>query len=232
MQPLPRLDFLDPKYIDREAEIPYAKAEEMHLILAEIELANGNYTEGKEHLGDAIRLATSRGTESWVDEDPRNNSDLSIRPRDSEIEVRADADSPYRGGLIQDRFGAVTTQYVISGTSLSADSVEALPDADPEAIWHAFWLARQEILFLEGRRMADLGIRLPMRRQEYEQNPNIGPNDLGTEVTVPSYIPASRDMDLFTPASPYDGDVLTTTQITIMHDMNKVLVQNGVSPFM
>jgi hypothetical protein len=232
MQPLPRLDFLDPKYIDREAEIPYAKAEEMHLILAEIALANGDYTEGKGHLGDAIRLAQARGTVDWVDDDPRNNSDLSIRPRDASIEVRADATSPYRAGLIQDRFGALTAQAVISGTSLSADSVEALPNGDPNAIWHAFWLARQEILFLEGRRMADLGIRLPIRRQEYEQNPNINPGDLGTSVFVPSYIPGANDMDTYAPFSPYNDGVLTTNQITVLHDMNKVLVQNNVSPFM
>lgn len=232
MQPLPRLDFLDPKYTTREAEIPYAKAEEMHLILAEIELASGNYTAGKGHLGDAIRLAQSRGTIDWIDDDPRNNSDLSIRPRDSEIMVRADADSPYRAGLIQDRNGATTTQYVISGTSLDADSVEALPNNDTQAIWHAFWLARQEILFLEGRRMADLGIRLPMRRQEIEQNPNINDGDAGTTVIVPSYIPTSRNMDLYDPASPYDGGTLTTTSVTISFDMNKILVQNNVSPFL
>jgi tetratricopeptide (TPR) repeat protein len=232
MQPLPRLDFLDPKYLDREAEIPYAKAEEMHLILAEIDLAGGSYADAKAHLGDAIRLAQSRGTEEWVDDDPRNNADLTIRPRDSEMQIRADADSPYRAGLVQDRNGATTTQYVISGTSLDADSVEALPDGDPDAIWHAFWLARQEILFLEGRRMADLGIRLPMRKREYEQNPNIEAGDTGTEVVVPSYIPTSRNMDLYDPATPYDEDgVATTTFVTIMHDMNKILVQNNASPF-
>ncbi len=233
MQPLPRVDFLDPKYLTRESEIPFAKAEEMHLILAEIELASSNYTAAKGHLADAIRLAKSRGTVSWVDDDARNNSDLSIRPRDSSILVRADASSPYRAGLVQDRFGAMTTQYVISGTSLDADSVEALPNTDPSAIWHTLWLARQEVLFLEGRRMADLGIRLPMRKREYEQNPNINDGDLGTVVLVPSYIPSGRNMDLYEPASPYDaGGVLTTNQITIDYDMNKIMVENNVSPFM
>ncbi len=233
MQPLPRLDFLDPKYLTREAEIPYAKAEEMHLILAEIELANGNYTAGKDHLGDAIRLAQSRETVEWIDDDPRNNSDLTVRPRDSQILVRSDADSPYRAGLIQDRNGATTVQHIISGTSLDADSVEALPVGDTNAIWNAFWLARQEILFLEGRRMADLGIRLPMRKREFEQNPNINPGDPGTEVIVPSYIPLSRNMDLYDPASPYDASgALTTTYVTINYDMNKILTQNQASPFM
>ncbi len=232
MQPLPRLDFLDPKYITYSAGIPVAKAEEMHLILAEIALSGLDYTAAKGHLSDAILLAQSRATESWVDDDPRINPDLTIRPRDSAIQVRADADSPYRAGLIQDRFGGTTTQYVISGTSLDADSIVALPIGDPDAIWHAFFLARQEILFLEGRRMADLGIRLPIMLREIDQNPNISEGDPGTVSIVPSFIPAFNAMDSYSPASPYDGDVLTTTEVTIQYDMNTILTQNKVSPFL
>jgi tetratricopeptide (TPR) repeat protein len=231
MQPLPRLDLLDPKYLTRTADIPVAKAEEMHLILAEAALAAGNYGEGKLHLGNAIRLAQSRSVESFVDDDPRNNADLSIRPRDDVIEVRADASSPYRPGLVLNRNGATIDAPVISGTSLDADSVEALPDGDGGAIWHAFWLARQEILFLEGHRMADLGIRLPMMLRELDTNPNIADGDPGTVAVVPGYIPPADEMDLFTPASPYDGEALVETQVTILHDMNKILTQNAVSPF-
>ena len=47
MQPLPRLDFLDPKYTTPEAPIPYLKAEEMHLILAEVALAGGKRCRGR-----------------------------------------------------------------------------------------------------------------------------------------------------------------------------------------
>jgi tetratricopeptide (TPR) repeat protein len=237
MQPSPKVDFLDPKYMTRDDDIPVAKAEEMHLILAEIALANTSYEEAKGHLGDAIRLAKSRPTMEWIDDDARSNADLTIRPRDSEIDVRADADSPYRSGLIQDRFGAVTTQYIVSGTSLDADSVEALPTADPAAIWHALWLARQEILFLEGRRMADLGIRLPIMKRELEQNPSIdwdaqNPDGPGETPLVPSYIPAFGAYDLFSPQSPYDAEGnLVTTQVTMDHDMNRILTQNSASPF-
>jgi hypothetical protein len=72
-----------------------------------------------------------------------------------------------------------------------------------------------------------------MRKQEYEQNPNINLGDPGTSVIVPGYIPSSRNMDLYEPASPYDaGGSLTTNLITILHDMNRILVQNSVSPFM
>lgn len=233
MQPLPKLDFLDPKYLERDAGIPVAKAEEMHLILAEIALAASDYSAAKGHLGDAIRLAQSRVTIQWIDDDARSNADLTIRPRDSEIDVRADADSPYRSGLIQDRFGEETTQYLVSGTSLDAATVEAMPNGDPGAIWEAFWLARQEILFLEGRRMADLGIRLPMMRREIDGNPNIDFGDPGTESVVPSYIPPFGSYDLFTPSTPYDAEGnLITTLVTMNYDMNKILTQNNVSPFM
>ena len=233
MQPLPRLDFLDPKYLERDDDVPVAKAEEMHLILAEIALAASDYTAAKGHLGDAIRLAKTRPTVQWIDDDARNNADLTIRPRDAEILVRADSNSPYRAGLVQDRFGGTTTQYLVSGTSLDAATVEAMPNGDPAAIWETFWLARQEILFLEGRRMADLGIRLPIMRREVDGNPNIDYGDPGTESVVPSYIPAFGSYDLFTPMSPYDAEGnLITTDVTMSHNMNRILTQNNASPFM
>jgi hypothetical protein len=232
MQPLPRLDFLDPKYVDREQGIAVAKAEEMHLILAEIALVNGDLPAAGNALRDAIDLAQSRPTTTFDDGDLRTNGDLSLRPRDAVIEVRADAASPYRTGLVLQRPGVVT-QSVVSGSSLDADSVAALATASE--MWHAFHLARQEILFLEGRRMADLGIRLPMMLTEIDANPNVANGDSGTMVVVPAYIPAGDDMDLYTPALPYDGEdlgaTLLDTQITILFDMNRILADNTVSPF-
>lgn len=229
MQPLPRLDFLDPKYLGRTQGIAVAKAEEMHLILAEIALAGDDLPGARAALRDAIELAQSRSVESFDDEDQRLNADLSIRPRDGSIEIRADASSPYRAGLVLSRPGTVD-QPVVSGTSLDADSVAALATADE--LWHAFHLARQEILFLEGRRMADLGIRLPMMLTEIDANPNISTGDPGTVVVVPAYLPPEDEMDLFTPVSPYDADEnLTTTQVTITHDVNAILATNRVSPF-
>jgi len=102
-------------------------------------------------------------------------------------------------------------------------------------MWHAFHLARQEILFLEGRRMADLGIRLPMMLTEIDSNPNISAGAPGTTVVVPAYVPAGDDMDRFTPALPYNGQDLSATLveplITILFDMNRILADNTVSPF-
>ena len=100
-------------------------------------------------------------------------------------------------------------------------------------MWHALFLARQEIFFLESRRMSDLGIRLPMMQREIDANPNINTSSLGAAPVVPDYIPAGEIMDYFDPASPYDPDGnLETTEITILVDMNRVLVANGVSPFL
>ncbi len=230
MQPLPRLDFLDPKYLSFEAAVAIAKAEEMHLILAEEALSRSDMAAAADHIADAVRLADSRGVTSFVDDDPRFNDDLTPRPRDSEIVVRADPDSPFRAGLVVDRPNAEIPVPTISGTSLDADSVSAL--TDPDEIWHAFHLARQEVLMLEGRRMSDLGIRLPIMLREIDANPTIAEGDPGTVVVVPAYIPSDEQMDLFDPKSPYDEDGnLTTTEVTIRFDLNRILAENRVSAF-
>lgn len=235
MQPLPRLDFLDPKYTVRDAGIPIAKAEEMLLILAEIDLAAGNLGGARAHLADAITLAGSRAKVEFEDNDERRNANLSLRPRDSEIVIRADADSPYRAGLVLNRPSDGLMIPYISATSLDADSVAALTGA-PE-LWHSLWLARQEILFLEGRRLADLGIKLPIMLREIDQNDNIEDGDLGTRPVIPGYIPQNPRyaMDIYSPVDLYDGTGLSaslkTTEVTMGVDMNKVLVTNNASPF-
>lgn len=229
MQPLPRLDFLDPKFLTRESGIAVAKAEEMHLILAEAALAAADLPTAQTELRNAILLAQSRDTDDFDDEDARLNADLSIRPRDATITIRADAAGPYRAGLVLTRPGVVT-QAPLSGTSLDGDSVAAL--ATEDELWHAFHLARQEILFLEGRRMSDLGIRLPIMAREVDANPTITMGDPGTAAVVPAYVPAGDGMDLYTPVDVYDADEnLVNTQVTINVDMNRVLADNRVTPF-
>jgi hypothetical protein len=233
MQPLPRLDFLDPKFLERTAGIPVAKAEEMHLILAEVELARGNAPGARDHLVDAVELADSRTTQPFDDNDARLNADLTIRPRTSNIEIRADETSPYRAGLVLDRPGSVV-QATVSATSLTAAEVGALATLDE--VWYAFHLIRQELLFLEGRRMSDLGIRLPVMQREVDQNPTIELGDPGSEPVVPAYIPALNQMDLYTPLAIYeeqeDGTVVQLeTEVTMTVDMNRILTENRVTPF-
>ena len=235
MQPLPRLDFLDPKYTQRGSPIPIAKAEEMHLILAEAALAADNMGQARTHLMDAVNLAQSRGTITFNDIDERRNADLSLRPRSSQIMIRADAAGDYRAGLVLDRPSNGLQIPHISGTSLSADSIDGLTNGDE--LWHALWLARQEILFLEGRRLSDLGIRLPMMLREIDQNDGINEGDPGTMPMVPAYIPRTPRyaLDTYSPYDIYDGDgpgaPLLESMVTMDMDMNRVLVANNASPF-
>ena len=230
-QPLPRLDFLDPKYSDRSSAMALAKAEEMHFILAEAAMAQGDYDEGASRLAAAVEIASTRPTREFNDPDLRLNLDVSVRPRDSEILVRADPESPLRAGLIQDRPGPVTVHY-ISGTSLDADSLAAL--TDPGDIRHALWLARQEVLYLEGRRLHDLGVRLPVAARDIDPSPAIDWGDPVTEPQVPTYIEQGL-MTQYTPRSPYRdpsaGGELATNEITIAVDMNRVLAEERVSAF-
>lgn len=226
MQPLPRLDFLDPKYTGREAPIYMHKAEEMHLILAEVAFSQGDWAGGRERIAQAVELSLSRPFESFDDNDPRLNDDMSDRPHDASILIRADDSSPYRAGLVLTRPGIVSTPTV-SYTSLDADSIRAIATTEQESLLHALFLARQEMMMLEGRRMTDLGIRLPMAQDEINTNPNIDEGDTGTTPFVPAMIPPQTEMDFFSPASPYDEDGnLVTDQITCLWDMNRVLAQN------
>nr|NIP81211.1 hypothetical protein [Gemmatimonadota bacterium]NIQ56516.1 hypothetical protein [Gemmatimonadota bacterium]NIU76716.1 hypothetical protein [Gammaproteobacteria bacterium]NIX46126.1 hypothetical protein [Gemmatimonadota bacterium]NIY10444.1 hypothetical protein [Gemmatimonadota bacterium] len=181
----------------------------------------------------ALDAALVRGTTEFFDDDPRVDATFVIRPRDAEILVAAAPGAGARAGLVRERPGTVPVPTV-SGTSLDPDSVGAIPVTDEDALLHALYLARQEILFLEGRRMADLGIRLPVMLREIETNPGIEPGDFATEVVVPSHIPAAGQLDVYSPISPYppgtaaedvdvEPDVLT---VVIAHDMNAVLVVN------
>lgn len=234
-QPLPRLDFLDPKYTTRGAPIPVSKAEEMYLILAEIEMVGGNYnnvvdrglgdfSDGAGYLAEAIRVASTRPMVPFDDDDERLNPNLTDRPSSSDMLVASAPGEDLRAGLVLDRPGTVTVPS-ISGTSLDADSVEAL--SDPEDIRHAFWLARQEILFLEGRRVNDLGIRMPVMQREIDTNPTISDGDPVTQASVPTYIPEGT-IDDFSPREPY---VVGTNEIVIDVDLNRILAQEMVSPF-
>jgi len=219
LQPLPRLDFLDPKYTLRDDPIAALKSEEAYLILAEAELSNNNLSTAKNYMADVINLALSRTTQSFRDTDQRPD-----RPNNSDFKVKADASSPEISGLLFARSGNTVTNYPVSGTSLTVDFVNGL--TTKEELYHALYLLRQEIFFSEGRRMSDLGIRLPVMQRQIDANPNFNAGDYGTVVIVPEYIPQGKDMDGFTVDE-------TAGVVTMLYDMNKIIVQNIslVSPF-
>ncbi len=219
MQPLPRLDFLDPKYsaVDGSDPIPVLKTEEAYLILAEAALSNGSINEAKTAMINAVNLVASRQTRTITDGDRRRN-----RPSNNSYSVKADAGSPAVAGLIFKREGATVTNYPVSGTSVTEQQINALNTSDE--LLHTLYLMRQEIFFTEGRRMSDLGIRLPVMGRQIDANPNVNQGDYGTVVFVPNYIPQGNEIDQFS---------ISADVVTILHDMNKVLMQNKatVSPF-
>ncbi|MCK9280754.1 MAG: hypothetical protein M0P71_09040 [Melioribacteraceae bacterium] len=221
MQPLPRLDFLDPKFANRDGSdpIPVLKSEEAYLILAEAALSNGDLEGTKTQLRNLIQLVKTRNVVPYLDRDPRRN-----RPNNNNDKVKADPSSPAIGGLIFKRSGSTINTYPISATSVTLEQIDGL--SDNNEAFRVLYLMRQEILFSEGRRMSDLGIRLPVMNRQIDANPNVNPGDYGTSVFVPAYIPQGRDLDSF------DYDTATNL-VTIKYDMNKILMQNKsiVSPF-
>ncbi|HPN36938.1 MAG TPA: hypothetical protein PL041_00955 [Melioribacteraceae bacterium] len=220
LQPLPRLDYLDPKYTTQITSIPALKSEEAYLILAEIAIVNNNLSTAKANLIDAINLALSRPKENFKDRDPRND-----RPNDNDCIVKADANSIGINGLIKKRNNSFVEIATISNTSVTADQVNsAITSTD---LYKLLYLIRQEIFFSEGRRMSDLGIRLPVMQTQIDANPSINPGEYGTSVYVPAFIPTGYGLDEFT----YDS---ATKVVTITYDMNKLISQNInlVSPFL
>jgi hypothetical protein len=86
------------------------------------------------------------------------------------------------------------------------------------------YLMRQEIFLAEGRRQADLGIRMPVAQTEILANPRTRDGEPYTRAQVGTFIPLAFEMDAFT----YDQAARTAV---IRHDMNRVLVTNRTSPF-
>mgnify|MGYP006274015859 CR=1 FL=1 len=228
MQPLPRLDFLDPKYTSEDDAIAVAKAEEMHLILAEAALLEGTPEVARDHLYAVLDLIASPSREAvaFNDEDQRTDNNLNPRPQSSDIQIAFEPGAPFQQNLVLDRPGVIETPPV-SATSITEADIDA---ASGNELVRLLYQMRQEVLFLEGRRLHDLGLRLPMMLPELEQNTSIAAGDLGTETIIPSYIPPENEMDLYTPVEIYeeneDGAFVTLEdEITMLHDMNRVLAE-------
>lgn len=226
-QPLPRLDFLDPKYYDRgpnnESPVAILKAEEAHLILIEAALADGNLSQAQDQMKDLIALVDSRPVEEIDEtEEGRTEDDPGSRPDTSSVVVRASSDDPFRSGLVLDRT-AQTPVPTVSGTSVTESRVDNISNAD-EA-WEVYYLMRQEIFIAEGRRIVDFGIKLPLPENELLINDAVeeGP---AIEPIIPSFIDG-QPLNEFT----YDADA---GEATIAVNMNRVLANNrsSVSPLL
>lgn len=215
LQPLPRLDFLDPKYFDIsgtvDSNVPLLKIEEAHLILAEAELADGDLPGARTVMTAVAALANSRPTSTVDDSGEGRSGENTVpqRPNDGTFTVRASASDPFVAGLVIPRIATLETPS-ISATSVTAADIAALANAD-DALTMVY-LLRQEIFFGEGRRMFDLGIRWPVAEREALLNPNIVDSD--RVATIPAYLPTIAEFDAFT---------VSGTQVTIQHNLNRTI---------
>jgi len=231
-QVLPRLDFLDTKYPTDNTPIPLVKMEEAHLIKAEVQLSNGDYTGAKQTLKDLIALVDTRPTSTYkcLNERYENKSFGIDNKRPQNGVVKFDSSSDPVAGLILPRLidgvHLMVTTPTVSGTHITADDIDAIGDTDGAEIYYHLYLMRQEIFIYEGRRLSDLGIRLPIMKLELETNPSVNIGDPESVAVVPTYIPPKDEMDWYSVTGTYPDLV-----VTMRHDVNKILMQNKVSPF-
>jgi len=221
--PLPRLDFLDPKYFhttavvfEDEKPIAIAKAEEAYLIIAEAQIAANQLTQARQTLHSLLTETVAARPVVMIDDsrETRNGGNRDDYPL-TEVQVRFDADDQPRSGYVLDRQQGNIPAYTVSGTRVTGEDINAAADAD--GLLYLVYRLRQELFIAEGRRMTDLGIRFPVSQQEELSNANVG--SAHTQPVLPAFIPGDRAMDDFT------HDTATGT-VTMRYDMNKVLIEN------
>ena len=220
LQPLPSLDFLDPKYYGRsgavESSIYIQKIEEAHLIIAEAALSDGNLSGAQTSMTNTYNVVQTRIVETFSDDvEDRTDDFPGTRPDKTTVAVRYGSE-PFRTGLILDRKAGDVSVPTISGTSLTPAIINAYSGLD-EAL-EGLYLMRQEIFIAEFRRFTDLGIKMPIPENEQLTNTNVSSSDVLS--AVPAFLPT--DMDEIV----YD---VSTGECTITHNMNNILVQNKAS---
>lgn len=227
LAPLPRLDFLDPKYFSvgtiatDQKPLSIAKAEEAFLIMAEILLSENNINDAKNTLKSLVNeVIKARQVASISDKnETRNGGNRKDYPTKA-VGVKFDAQSEIRNGLVLDRQAGNVTVYTISGTSVTTDQIDKANTVDE--VLYLTYLIRQEVFMSEGRRLSDLGIKFPISQIEKDNNPNIGTEYIKAQ--IPSFIPALGAYDDFTTDK-------ATGIVTMKYDMNRIIIANKNSAF-
>lgn len=225
--PLPRLDFLDPKYFNlgnasqEQQPVSLFKVEEAYLILAEAQIAQGELATAQQTLTDLLNNVIAQRPQITFDDsrEVRGGGNRSDYPLTADVQVKASPDAPAQSGLILDRQAGEITIAQVSGTSVTATQINEAADAD--ALLVILYLMRQEIFIAEGRRMVDLGIKYPISETELLNNPNSIPANF-QNAQIPDFIPGSFGMDDFV------NDTASGI-VTIQFDMNQILVANKAS---
>ncbi|MGG8498009.1 hypothetical protein ACQY1Q_16490 [Tenacibaculum sp. TC6] len=221
LQPLPTLDFLDPKYsfltANVDPSIHFLKAEEAHLILAEAAASSSDISSVKTNLTNLLTLIGTREIRNFSDAiEGRTQGAPGSRPDKASVIVNG------RSGLVLDRQNGNISVPSVSGTSLTQSEIDNITTED-DAL-ELIYRTRQEVFIGEGLRLVDMGVKLVLSEEEIQLNPNINSGDPGTSPTIPSFIDSIKTMlDEIT----YDatGPGVATTTI----DLNKILVQNKTS---
>lgn len=221
--PLPRLDFLDPKYFNidpvaanDQKPIAIAKAEEAYLILAEAMTSANELGSARTMLKNLLTESVAKRVVVMLNDkaETRNGGNRKDYPLTA-VKVKFDATSAEREGYVYNRQAGNIAAYQVSGTKVTAAQIDAA--ASQDELLYLVYLLRQEIFIAEGRRMTDLGIRFPVSQREQLGNKNVTTEH--TQTVMPTFIPKDRGMD--------DFDYNTVTGVvTMKYDMNKVLVQN------
>ena len=231
LQPLPRLDFLDPKYFnnakpntrgdDEDADVAYLKGEEAFLILAEVQAAEDDIAGAQTTLKSLLGVVDSRPKERLADvNEGRTDAAPGSRPNTPGWSIAASAEDEMIDGLVISRVEEIEIPTV-SGTSVTEAIIDAATTQD--AMLELIYLMRQEIFIAEGRRMVDLGIRWPVPEDEATSNSNINAGDPATIAVIPEFLPAT-EMDAFTMDE-------TSMEAVITHNLNRILVQNKTSAY-
>lgn len=220
--PLPRLDFLDPKYYhvnivaNEQKPVSLAKGEEAYLILAETQIASNDLPAARQTLKDMIsQVINTRAVVPVNDnKENRNGGNRKDYPLTA-VQVKFDANDTPRDGYVLNRQAGNVNVYTVSGTKVTDADLDAATTQDQ--MMYTLYRLRQEIFMAEGRRMNDLGIKLPVSQTEQLNNPYVKPEHIVKQ--LPSFIPVNRGMDDFTVEA-------VSGMVTMKYDMNKVLIQN------
>lgn len=220
--PLPRLDFLDPKYYNTgtialdQKPVSYIKSEEAYLILAEIQLSQNEFTAAQATLKSLLTdVIAKRPVVSLNDNKETRNGGNRLDYPLTAVKVKFDATDAERTGYVLNRKTGNINISTISGTLVTVADINAATTQD--ALLYLVYRMRQEIFIAEGRRMTDLGIKYPVSQTEQLNNPNVKPADLIAQ--IPAFIPLNKGMDDFT-------NNTTTGVVTMKYDMNKVMIAN------
>lgn len=219
LQPLPSLDFLDPKYsfltADVDPSIHFLKAEEAYLILAEA-YASSDINKVKSNLTNLLSLIGTREVRNFSDAiEGRPQTNPGSRPSSSDDVVNG------RSGLVLDRQNGNINVASVSGTSLTQNEIDNIT-SENEAL-ELIYRTRQEVFIGEGIRLVDMGVKLVLSEEEIQLNPNVNIGDPGTSPTIPPFINSIKaQLDEIS----YDS---ATNTVTTSVDLNKILVQNKTS---